>query len=671
MFCKNCGKKLDEGTKFCPNCGTLVQEFEQKQENRESHENHTHHNKKSGRKATAIIILVVVLVAGFLGYNTVGLAMTKKNLVSDIEKSEIKEYTIDAKELENQYEEFGFTEFSAKKKVLKKLKNVKQDVETYEECKNEIKEMMDSKDDYCLDEISFNDYESKLKKCQKAVKKEKASKAVVLFEDAQEAFETLKKDNDTYIEKRMKTYKELDLSGIDKTGKADYKKYMTKLEKLDGSGDYAAYKKLFAKMDETVAMLLEPEKLLNIAVQQIDASAFPKVKLYMSLKDADTGEVPENLESSLFYIDKKDANAKYVRQVVTNVNQLNEKEALKIDMVADVSGSMNGAPLAQAKEIMSDFVNSVQFSAGDMVELTSFSTGVRLEEEFTSDGNLLINDINGLYTDDMTSLYDALYTAVERVASQTGARCVIAFTDGNDNYSSCSIDDVINISNRYHIPVFIIGIGNIDHSNISRIAQQTGGAYYSVSDVYSMKSIYDEIYRMEKELYLVEYEDNTGSKVTEQADIQVGYKSPEYGGECTYSYVPNTLISVESDALYTSGPEAVVEKYMKAFDDAMTKSDFSYIEKYLLPGSSIYQDQQKYVQKGISEQLDSYEIEKTDYSDSNHCVITTRETYYVQKAGEPLQLLTQRCQYAVEKSGNDWKMTSFAGKVKVLSKIKQ
>ncbi len=108
-------------------------------------------------------------------------------------------------------------------------------------------------------------------------------------------------------------------------------------------------------------------------------------------------------------------------------------------MVADVSGSMDGAPLAEAKNIMINFINSVQFDAGDLVELTSFSTGVRLEQEFCDDPNVLTNDINALYTDDMTSLYDALYTAVERVATQTGARCVIAFTDGNDNYSNCTL----------------------------------------------------------------------------------------------------------------------------------------------------------------------------------------------------------------------------------------
>lgn len=201
---------------------------------------------------------------------------------------------------------------------------------------------------------------------------------------------------------------------------------------------------------------------MEVTVQQVDASEFPKVKLYVNLKDPATQKVPDNLDKTLFYINKEDANQKYVKQVVTSVNQLNEKEALKINMVADVSGSMDGAPLAEAKNIMINFINSVQFDAGDLVELTSFSTGVRLEQEFCDDPNVLTNDINALYTDDMTSLYDALYTAVERVATQTGARCVIAFTDGNDNYSNCTPQDVIDVAKRYHIPVFIIGIGSVN-----------------------------------------------------------------------------------------------------------------------------------------------------------------------------------------------------------------
>ncbi len=661
MYCGNCGHQLPDGSKFCENCGARVDLDQPK-------------SKRSSKKPLiAAVIVVVILAVGLIGYNTVGLAMKKSQMASQIDKSKIAEYIGKKDKMLDEWDLLGIADLTEKKTMLHQLEDICDNIDDFEECKREIQTMESEKENYNLDADSYNAYLEVLDDCQTAIDELRATDALENYAAAQSALEELVRANDTYIEERMELYESLDLSSADQDVTDGYEKNLKEIEALGESDNvnYSAYKTAFANMDETIYMYIDPEKELNVSVQQIDASEFPKVKLYLSVQDTASGEVPSDLESSFFYINKEDANAEYVKQVVSDVGQLDESEALKIDMVADVSGSMEGSPLAEAKAIMSNFVNSVQFEAGDMVELTSFATGVRLEEEFTDDADLLIEDINRLYTGDMTSLYDALYTAVGRVAAQTGARCVIAFTDGNDNYSSCSANDVIMMANRYHIPVFIIGIGNIDASSMTQIANQTGGAYYSIADVYSMQSIYDEIYRMEKELYLLEYEDSSGADITDTAHIQVGYRSLHYGGECEYSYTPNTLISVNASTLYTDGPEAVVEKYMKNFDDAMTNSDFSYIEDCLLAGSSIYTEQQAYVQKGITEMLDSYEIVSTDYSDSNNCVVTTRETYYVQKPNKPLQLMTQQCRYSVTKNGDSWKMTAFAGKVEVLSRINQ
>lgn len=566
--------------------------------------------QKSGKRSKKLVVLliaVILLLAAAVAYSTVGLAMEKDNLVSEIEAADIGEYEDQTETLKERWETLGITDLSEKRRIIKELKTEKE-----------------------------------------------------------EMFAA----NDAYVKEKLEFYESLDLQDADESVKKNYETKMKSIKKLE-KDDYKAYQKAFQKMNEIVYMYIDPENILDISVQQVDASEFPKIKLYLSVKDDATGDVPDDLDKTLFYINKKDANAKYIKQVISSVNQLNEKEALKIDMVADVSGSMDGSPIREAKEVMSNFIDSVQFDAGDMVELTSFATGVRLEEEFTDDESLLKQDVYGLTIGDMTSLYDALYTAVERAASQTGARCVIAFTDGQDNYSNCTVDDVISIAQRYHIPVFIIGIGDIDYSDVSRIAAQTGGSYYNINEIYSLEDIYDEIYRMEKELYLVEYEDETGAAVTDAADIQVGYRSPKYGGECEYTYTPNTLLSVDAATLYKDGPESVVEQYIKHFDDAMTNQDYSYISKYLLSGSSIAKEQQAYVKRGYTEQLDSYEIVSTSYSDSNNCVVTTRETYYVQKQNAPLQLMTQQCQYAVTKNGSDWKITAFAGKIQVLSRINQ
>ena len=185
-----------------------------------------------------------------------------------------------------------------------------------------------------------------------------------------------------------------------------------------------------------------------------------------------------------------------------------------------------------------------------------------------------------------------------------------------------------------------------------------------------MDKIYEEIYQMEKQLYLVEFEDNTGATVGDTANIQAGYHSIDYGGECEYTYTPNVLMSAKSRDIYTDGPQAAVEGYLKNFDSAMNKSDFSLISGYLKNGSPIYTEQEKYVLRDITERLDSYELTDVSYADANNCVISTRETYYVQVKGKPLQLMTQECKYNVENQVDKWQLTSFAD-IKVVSRIKQ
>lgn len=662
MFCGQCGAEVKEGAKFCPMCGAKI-------------ENKNNLRKAMGKKKAIIgIVAVVLIVIGITGYSTAGLSMSKNNLASDIEQQHIEKFIEQKNVLEQKWETLDAFDVPQKKEVIQELKDLKQYGKIYRESKQTLRQLKKEMGRYELDETAYNKYIDFLTKWEEAYEEKNPYKIVECSKTKNKQLEKLKTSNEQYMSSRIRFYENIDLSKAEKNVKTVCENGLKKLKELKKTNrinKYSEFKKISDEMNSEVYMFIEPKKQVSVSVQQVDATEYPKVKLYLDVKDSNTQKTPTDLEDSFFYINREDSNEKFVKQTVKEVNQLNEEEPLKVNMVADVSGSMNGDPLQDAKTSMSGFINSLQFKAGDMVELTSFATGVRLEEEITNDKNRLLDDISDLVTGDMTSLYDALYTAAGRIASQSGARCVIAFTDGEDNYSNCSEQDVIDIANRYHVPIFIIGIGSKDYSGASRIAQETGGRYYNTEEIISMEDIYNEIYRMEKDLYLLEYEDATGQSASQISKIRIGYRSPEYGGECEYSYTPNILMNVDAKGFYTGGPEKVVEGYIKNFMSAMTHQDISYVEDYLLSGSDIYNDQSQYVKQGINEQLDSYEIVNTEYSDENNCIVTTRETIYVQVPNQPLELMTQQCKYRLIYIGTEWKMTAFADQVEVLNRINQ
>jgi FHA domain-containing protein/von Willebrand factor type A domain-containing protein len=81
-----------------------------------------------------------------------------------------------------------------------------------------------------------------------------------------------------------------------------------------------------------------------------------------------------------------------------------------------------------------------------------------------------------------TALYDALYDA-SRYLRETGATraAIILVTDGRDEDSALNLDDGLKLAVDGHIPVFAIGVGEVETRVLRRIAKLTGGAYLPIA----------------------------------------------------------------------------------------------------------------------------------------------------------------------------------------------
>src|SRR4029077_9962223 len=115
---------------------------------------------------------------------------------------------------------------------------------------------------------------------------------------------------------------------------------------------------------------------------------------------------------------------------VTSVRAAQDEAAhLTVVVVIDVSGSMLGTRMEQAKAAATAFVQ--QLGPNDEAAVISFSNTVTPVVPLTNDRLALTNGIAGLQAVGGTALYDAVEAGVYAAAASTAPRsAVVVLTDG-------------------------------------------------------------------------------------------------------------------------------------------------------------------------------------------------------------------------------------------------
>lgn len=172
-------------------------------------------------------------------------------------------------------------------------------------------------------------------------------------------------------------------------------------------------------------------------------------------------------------------------------------------LVIDVSGSMKGKPLADAKSAAKQLLAAL--GPDDRAAVLAFSDKVKLNEpfpqldetkerDFTINKLALANFVDGLSEDGNTSLYDAAVKAVRLTAREGSSlrRAVIFLTDGRDEVAGGAVgsgsetfndDSAIFEAKANRVPIFTIGLGNFrDKAFLTRLATLTGGDFLDTPD---------------------------------------------------------------------------------------------------------------------------------------------------------------------------------------------
>ncbi|MBD3337106.1 MAG: VWA domain-containing protein [Candidatus Eisenbacteria bacterium] len=181
---------------------------------------------------------------------------------------------------------------------------------------------------------------------------------------------------------------------------------------------------------------------------------------------------------------------------------------LSLILAVDASGSMHGAPFEAARNASSVFLD--QLDRDDSIALLQFGSDVRTLSDFrrASERYRLRAAVDRLAArDQLTHLYDGLHAAIEAAAGAPTLRtAVILLTDGRDEGSLHTEDQVLRFAEVSSVPVFVVGYGNtIDRRFLESAARISGGHAAFTPDASRIAELYQRILDRLREQYLLSF----------------------------------------------------------------------------------------------------------------------------------------------------------------------
>ncbi|MCZ7586459.1 MAG: VWA domain-containing protein [Deltaproteobacteria bacterium] len=190
------------------------------------------------------------------------------------------------------------------------------------------------------------------------------------------------------------------------------------------------------------------------------------------------GRPAENLTPADFTVSTNGGDAA-APATATTVAQLSEDDLdLRAPIVVDDSGSITDCDA----KFVADGLGYLYGALPHFYEfsLIKFGSNVRMVQDWTSDADALAAAQWNLCENGLTSLWDALDLALgESVNDGRGLDVVFLFSDGVDNDSAKTVDNVIAQSQQKNVPVFTVALGFADIFALGKLALAThGGLVY-------------------------------------------------------------------------------------------------------------------------------------------------------------------------------------------------
>lgn len=170
-----------------------------------------------------------------------------------------------------------------------------------------------------------------------------------------------------------------------------------------------------------------------------------------------------------------------VEKLVVKESNLKDRKPMAIAIALDQSGSMGEVRAYECQEAIRDFLRTK--NNDDLVCVIKYDNNIITEVPITNSSTFAMNQfkINGLLDfGGMTAISDAIIASIDEL-SKVGKeyqKMVVIFTDGWDNSSKATFDEVIQKAKKNKVIINAIDFGyGINKGYMEQFAKQTHGIY--------------------------------------------------------------------------------------------------------------------------------------------------------------------------------------------------
>ncbi len=137
--------------------------------------------------------------------------------------------------------------------------------------------------------------------------------------------------------------------------------------------------------------------------------------------------------------------------------------------------------LVYAEDAIADFIRGLD--GADSVAVYSFSRNLTRHASLSPEQDDALRGLRRSVAGDETALYNCLLLTLRDAAKVSGRKVIIVFSNGPDNASAVSPDDVGAIAEDEGVPIYVISTRELNRDPISsnafrRITERTGGKAY-------------------------------------------------------------------------------------------------------------------------------------------------------------------------------------------------